>query len=282
MPVRFDLLQIGQLYDRPTLAELWGYASHHALSRGVFTPRDSPYIILFVTHDKQQTLTQYHDELEEDLLFWEGEQGHGNDQRIIDAAQQVSTVHLFYRDRHHSPFIYHGPLQLVSYDLRSDKPSRFVFQVLARAMTVPEPPTDRIAEPSSVATPLTTERQALIDSRLGQGRFRQQLLQLWGGCAVTGAQNERVLRASHIKPWRASDNPERLDPYNGLLLVPNLDIVFDAGLVTFNREGWIMLSTDLSTADRQALHLDTQLRLRQIFLENERYLCYHRDQVFRG
>ena len=112
MPVRFDLLQIGLVYDRPTLAQLWGYASHHALSRGVVTPRDSPYIILFVTRDKQQALTQYRDELDEDLLFWEGEQGHGNDQRIIDAAQQGSTAHLFYRDRHHSPFIYHGPLRL--------------------------------------------------------------------------------------------------------------------------------------------------------------------------
>lgn len=50
---------------------------------------------MFVTRDKQQALTQYRDDLSEDLLFWEGEQGHGNDQRIINADREGSTVHLY-------------------------------------------------------------------------------------------------------------------------------------------------------------------------------------------
>ncbi len=46
-----------------------------------------------------------------------------------------------------------------------------------------------------------------------QGLFRQQLLEMWEGCAVTDVRLPTVLRASHIKPWRFSSNSERLNPY---------------------------------------------------------------------
>jgi HNH endonuclease len=66
------------------------------------------------------------------------------------------------------------------------------------------------------------ESKALVESRLGQGRFRQDLLSLWSRqCAVTGLGVAELLRASHIKPWRSSDNVERLDQYNGVLLAPH-------------------------------------------------------------
>ncbi|MDX1521473.1 MAG: HNH endonuclease signature motif containing protein, partial [Anaerolineae bacterium] len=65
-----------------------------------------------------------------------------------------------------------------------------------------------------------TEREAIIQSRIGQGKFRTMLINYWQCCAVTGCQNETLLRASHIKPWRNSKNEERLDVYNGLLLIP--------------------------------------------------------------
>ena len=40
--------------------------------------------------------------------------------------------------------------------------------------------------------------------------------------------------ASHTKPWSACTHVERLDPFNGLMLTPNLDGAFDGGLVTFD------------------------------------------------
>ena len=58
-----------------------------------------------------------------------------------------------------------------------------------------------------------TERDALIRSRIGQGRFRYDLLEMWEGrCCITGLDIDALLRASHIKPWRDSNNAERLDP----------------------------------------------------------------------
>lgn len=48
-----------------------------------------------------------------------------------------------------------------------------------------------------------TERDALIKARVGQSGYRDDLLAYWGGYAVTDCSVPELLRASHIKPWRA-------------------------------------------------------------------------------
>lgn len=70
-----------------------------------------------------------------------------------------------------------------------------------------------------------TEKTSLINARIGQGKYRKDLINLWGGCSVTGYEDYKMLVASHIKPWSFSTNSERLDKFNGLLLLPNLDKV---------------------------------------------------------
>jgi hypothetical protein len=87
-----------------------------------------------------------------------------------------------------------------------------------------------------------TQREALVQARRGQGRFRQDLLQEWGGCAVVGCTAPSVLGASHIKPWKKSSDEERLDAANGLLLSANLDALFNDGLVTFGDDGRMSVS----------------------------------------
>lgn len=82
-----------------------------------------------------------------------------------------------------------------------------------------------------------TTKQALRDARLGQGDFRLALLAYWKKCPVTGCRNPTLLRASHIKAWRFATDRERLDSYNGILLSPNLDATFDAGLISFADDG---------------------------------------------
>lgn len=126
-----------------------------------------------------------------------------------------------------------------------------------------------------------TEREALIKARIGQGDYRQALLAYWGGCAVTDCTVPVLLRASHIKPWRVANATERLDPYNGLLLTPNLDLAFDQGLITFDDQGLIQLSPELDPDSASALHLHTTLRLRQIEPPHCSYLAWHREYLFR-
>jgi putative restriction endonuclease len=129
MPVSFAQIVVGESYSRNKLAELWGYASIHALARGVVTPKDDNKIILFVTREKQSGAEQYKDELSEGKLHWEGPTDHFAEDRILATATSGDEVHLFYRERHHTEFINQGRLEVVSCERHTDRPSRFVFRI---------------------------------------------------------------------------------------------------------------------------------------------------------
>ncbi len=106
-------------------------------------------------------------------------------------------------------------------------------------------------------------------------------MQDWGGrCAVTGCSVVEVLRASHVKPWRRSSNKERLDPHNGLLLGAHLDALFDAGLISFDDDGSMLISKQVRLKDREQLRLVGGLR-RAPSEELKRYLAYHRLYIAR-
>lgn len=127
-----------------------------------------------------------------------------------------------------------------------------------------------------------TTRAALIDARLGQGRFRRELLRRWGGaCAVTGCALGSVLRASHCKPWRSCDDSERLDSSNGLILTANLDALFDAGLIAFDDDGRMLVAKQVPSSARAQLDLPKGLR-RRPWDRLRRYLRYHRENVYVG
>lgn len=127
-----------------------------------------------------------------------------------------------------------------------------------------------------------TERNAIIKSRVGQGKFRASLIEVWGECSVTECSVIDVLRASHIKPWRFSTNTERLDPYNGLLLLPNLDALFDIGLISFENSGNIIISKKLSSATLDVLNFDSKMRIQKIDDRHLPYLKFHRENIFKS
>jgi hypothetical protein len=122
-----------------------------------------------------------------------------------------------------------------------------------------------------------TERKTIVGARRGQGRYRNELLGLWSGCAVTGCTEENILRASHLKPWRDSTNEERLDRFNGLLLTPNLDLLLDRCLISFTDEGTMLISRSISPSDRDALGLRERPCLRFVQVQHRRYLAFHRN-----
>lgn len=124
----------------------------------------------------------------------------------------------------------------------------------------------------------STVKTRLVDARLGQGQFRDALISLWGTCSVSNYDLVNMLVASHIKPWRVATDLERLDPYNGLLLIPNLDKAFDSGLISFDDSGKILISNSLS--DPEKLGIDAELKI-SLHSENKKYLSYHREKVFK-
>lgn len=123
--------------------------------------------------------------------------------------------------------------------------------------------------------------ERLVQARIGQGGFRKDVLASWGGrCAVTGCATTQVLRASHIIPWRNADNDERLDPNNGLPLIANLDCLFDAGLIGFDRTGGMVVSFELASTEHLLDHMKPCLRETPT-AKQAAYLEYHLEHVYK-
>jgi len=91
-----------------------------------------------------------------------------------------------------------------------------------------------------------TQRAQLVQARVGQGLFRSRVLMKEQCCRVTGVRDHRLLRASHIKPWRHASNEERLSADNGLMLAPHVDAMFDQELISFEDSGRMIVRRDLS------------------------------------
>jgi len=149
---------------------------------------------------------------------------------------------------------------------------------LARALPI-EPLREFEAKTHNL--PKTTEAERLVVQRVGQDIFRSALMNYWGGaCAVLGVTEPRLLRASHIKPWKdCATDAERLDVYNGLLLSAHLDAAFDAFLISFDDTGRILISKALSNLDRIALGITPDLRIDKLTPAHLPRLASHRAQL---
>lgn len=124
-----------------------------------------------------------------------------------------------------------------------------------------------------------TEKKQLVKARIGQGSFRESLIAMWGKCCVSGCDYVNILRASHIKPWRDSTNAERLDKFNGLLLSPNFDALFDKGLISFTDEGYVLISKSLPDSVYKALGCSNEAKA-HLTSAHAKYMKWHREYVF--
>ncbi len=140
-----------------------------------------------------------------------------------------------------------------------------------------------VFEEKTRALPRATEAERLVVQRVGQDVFRDGLMEYWQGrCAVTGLAVPELLRASHSKPWaRCEKDAERLDVFNGLLLAPHLDAVFDRGFITLGEDGVVVVSSTLSQDARRVLSLDGTLRAERLSEGHQSYLEWHRTREFK-
>ena len=126
--------------------------------------------------------------------------------------------------------------------------------------------------------PNKTERKGLVTSRVGQGFYRQELIKKFDNkCAVTGINLEEILIASHIIPWRHSNDEERLDVENGILLSPLYDALFDKNLISFQDNGDIIISKKIQDTELISL-IDINANIK-ITEGMKKYLINHRSQL---
>lgn len=125
-----------------------------------------------------------------------------------------------------------------------------------------------------------TEKEQLIKSRVGQGEFRSNVMKLEKKCRVTQVANAAFLIASHIKPWKNSDNLERLNGHNGLLLAPHIDRLFDRGWISFQDNGDMLVSS--VEVGKALTHWGISLTLNVgAFTDQQKlFMQYHRDELF--
>lgn len=152
----------------------------------------------------------------------------------------------------------------------------------AHARTLP----NRVADAfrSEIAgLPRTTVAERLVVQRVGQNLFRAALLDYWQGrCCVTGLAVPSLLRASHIKPWaKCATDDERLDVFNGLLLAPHLDALFDGGWISFADDGTVLMSETLSCEARGLLGVSQGWSVGNLKSEHLPYMSFHRHHELR-
>lgn len=87
--------------------------------------------------------------------------------------------------------------------------------------------------------------------------------------------------AGHIKPWSQSDNCERISVYNGLLLIPTYDKLFDYRLITFSKIGKLYVSSLVGEQNEKRLNIPKNEKFELCKeLEFEKNMEYHRDVLF--
>jgi len=146
------------------------------------------------------------------------------------------------------------------------------------AVSLPDAPLQEFLHRTK-GMPKMTEAERLVVQRVGQGIFRDRLIDYWqGSCPLTGIADPALLRASHIIAWKDCEtDAERLDVYNGLLLSALWDAAFDRGLVTFDDGGRPEYSPTLSEMGRTELRWHAPIHLNDKIRER---LSWHRKVVF--
>jgi len=127
------------------------------------------------------------------------------------------------------------------------------------------------------------EQNKLIKARSGQGEYRKKLLAECPFCPITMVSDDRLLIASHIKPWVLADDFEKIDPKNGFMLTPTFDRLFDRGFLTFTDDKKTILSPFLSKMTYSKLGIsDNKIITNLPILGREKYLEFHRDNIFKS
>ncbi|OUW62233.1 MAG: hypothetical protein CBD58_02155, partial [bacterium TMED198] len=258
---------------------------------GIVHVRELNSYLLFVDLVKGDKEKRFHfnEYFENDYFHWESQTTQKqDDQQILDLISKKYDILLFVRIDQKvksitQQFTYCGQVQYITHDSKSNYPVRVDLLSLEYDKSTKNDSLKDIYEwkpedsgkttlnktnyssgkkRTNYSKPGKTERRGLVTSRVGQGWYRQEVLKKWDyKCGVTGSDIIKILISSHIVPWKDSDDEEKLDSDNGILLSPDLDGLFDKYLISFDDSGEILISNKLTEEELKLLGINKNMRL---------------------
>ena len=239
-----ELLTPGEIYSRASLSALFNIRDA-TIRTGVFHPKGTASVWLFVTENKPGDRTPYLDRLEGDTLHWQGQMAGRTDAWIIEHNARGLEILVFYREsKNEYPeygFRYLGPFAYISHT--GSRPTNFVLQrVSSRIEAISSDAADDDAFDPAGVDDARKRTMRSIAQRRGQRAFRQSLLGAYEGkCAITECAVADVLEASHIYPYQG---PGTNHVTNGLLLRADIHTLFDCGLITIDPDSLMVVTKE--------------------------------------
>ncbi|MEG0670728.1 HNH endonuclease [Clostridium sp.] len=138
--------------------------------------------------------------------------------------------------------------------------------------------------------PYGSNIEVVAKARKNQKFFRKMVLTAYNyKCCISNIEIPEFLIASHIKPWRVSDDKtEKVNPRNGLCLNVFYDKAFDAGYITVTSDFIIHVSKSIKEkykdeASKIWLHQCDRkvINLPEKFMPEKKFLEYHNDVIFK-
>ena len=309
----FNSLILGNKYSKKDLSEIFDNTNISIVREGIYNVSNSESFF-FVDLEKKGKEDRFHfdDYFEGDFFHWDSQTTqHIDTPKIQEIVKGLRTPHLFIRvtpkvKNTTQPFVYCGRLKYVEYIEGTSKPVHLIFQnidyqddtenkdlldvyfwkpdkiggssqfKITNRETVSEDRKRKLKKPN------ITERSGLVTSRVGQGYYRQQIIEKWEGkCPVTQSELLKILISSHIVPWSECNDRERLDVENGILLSPNVDSLFDKHLISFSDNGQMIISERLSGEELKKLGIPVGVTIK-VTEGMKKYLQRHRERLLQN
>ncbi len=251
-----------KIYTRAHLKSLFKITDGKLNNNGVFHPKETSSVWLFITENKTIDSTPYNDRLKGDILYCEGQMSGRTDELIIDHQAKGMELLVFFREKKNQypagGFRYLGPFVYLSHTVHrtetEKEPTSFVLQRRRNSTMITSSDTadDNVFD----LTSLEDAREKILRSitqRRGQKPFRNALIAAYGGqCAITGCSILDVLEAAHIHPYLGPDTNKVT---NGLLLRSDIHTLFDCGLVAIDSETMtVLVAPHLKDSEYGVLH----------------------------
>ena len=101
---------------------------------------------------------------------------------------------------------------------------------------------------NDLSMPIGADAERAVKQRVNQKFFREAVLSAYDNkCCISGISITSLLIASHIKPWKKSDESEKTNPCNGLCLNALHDKAFDKGFMTINADNYTVIISNRIT-----------------------------------